>query len=299
MTILRRQPAQADRFEELTRLLPWEGKCLEIAPFHRPTLRKPEFNVEYTDYATTEELCEKAPKDRGLGSDAICPIDFIWLPGRPLKNCAPREVQYDFVVASHVMEHVPDVLGWTQQILDVMKVGASLSLALPDHRGCFDVFRRTTEFREMLQAWMLAASTPTVGQIFDFLSKNVAMPDLTKDGNSLRPFGENPDISDFRRNYPDESAFHFAMRHFENSTYMDAHCSVFTAESFVDAFSTAARLGLLNIEISQPTLGWREFFVSLKKLGEPRVRRENFRPYFEQGNAVLDPLAANRGELGG
>ncbi len=273
-------PSQIDRLVELKRGLPVDGRCLEIAPFHRPTLRKSEVQVDYTDYATTEELQGKVPEARGVGKDQVCPVDFVWTSGRALKACVPVDACYDFVVASHVMEHVPDVLGWTQQILDVMRVGACFSLALPDHRGCFDVFRRPTEFHEMLQLWVLEAAAPTPGQIFDFLARNVAMPDLSASGGaSARPFGESPDIGDFRRNYPDDAAFYFAMHHFESGTYMDTHCSVFTPDSFVAAFSTAVTLGLLNVEISTPRVGWREFFVEFRKLGEPPVRRESFRPH--------------------
>jgi hypothetical protein len=267
-----------DRAEVMLQGVSSTARCLEIAPFHRPVLTKKRFTVDYTDYATTEELRQKAPVHEGISQDMVCAVDYIWTPGRPLRDCIPGNVSYDFALASHVMEHVPNVLGWVQEILDVLQTGASLQLALPDYRGCFDVFRRPTTFAEMLQCWTIEASTPTVGQIYDFLCNNVEMPAEPDPANmGQHPFGVDPKISDFKRHYPDDSAFHFAMKHYNEASYMDTHCSVFSPESMVEAFSTAARLGLLNVEISQPELGWREFFVRLKKLGPPRVQRSDFR----------------------
>jgi hypothetical protein len=264
-----------DRAEVMLQGVSSTARCLEIAPFHRPVLTKKRFTVDYTDYATTEELRQKAPVHEGISQDMVCAVDYIWTPGRPLRDCIPGNVSYDFALASHVMEHVPNVLGWVQEILDVLQTGASLQLALPDYRGCFDVFRRPTTFAEMLQCWTIEASTPTVGQIYDFLCNNVEIPS----GPEVFPFGESPSFNDFKRHYTDDSAFQFAMTNFNEGTYMDIHCSVFSPESMVEAFSTAAHLGLLNVEISQPELGWREFFVRLKKLGPPRVRRSNFRRF--------------------
>jgi len=265
-----------DRQSELLRHAPQSGPCLEIAPFHRPALRKGAFDVDYVDYTTTEDLRRKAPA--GVSPDSVCEVDFIWQPGRRLRDCVPDGKQYDFACASHVMEHVPNVLDWVQQILDVLKPGAVLQLALPEKDGCFDVFRRTTDFSEMLQTWVLETHTPTAGQIYDFLSHNVAVPpDEPGAPATARPFGPAPAIEKYTRYYSDDAAFHFAMKHFEEDTYMDTHCSVFTPESLVSAFSTAQRLGILNIEIAAPISGWREFFVAFRKLGEPRVRREQFR----------------------
>jgi Methyltransferase domain len=274
-----------DRNEVMLKGVAATAHCLEVAPFHRPSLTKNRFKVDYTDYATTDELRQKVPVHEGFSPDEVCQVDYIWTPGRPLRECIPAGFTYDFALASHVMEHVPNPLGWVQQILDVMKTGATLQLALPDYRGCFDVFRSLTTFPEMLEWWAMEASMPTVSQLFDAISRNVAIPG----GPSVRPFGEQPNIADFKRFYSDESALHFALMHFNNGTYMDTHCSVFSPESMVDVFSTAARLGLLNVEISQPELGWREFFVKLTKRGEPKIRRSDYRRYVAPGQQTVSP----------
>jgi hypothetical protein len=278
----------ADRKEVMLKGVSASARCLEIAPFHRPVLTKDRFKVDYTDYATTEELRAKAPVHEGISPDSVCTVDYIWVPGRPLRECIPANVSYEFALASHVMEHVPNVLGWVQQILDVLETGATLQLALPDYRGCFDVFRRTTTFSEMLQHWTMESSTPTVSQIFDFLANNVEIPA----DPGLLPFGPSPKIADFKRHYPDDSALHFALKNFNDGTYMDTHCSVFSPESMVEAFSTATRVGLLNVEISQPEIGWREFFVKLKKVGEPRIRRTDYRRYVDPSHEPMAAVAA-------
>ncbi len=154
-------------------------------------------------------------------------------------------------------------------MLEVLEVGGVFSLALPDKRYCYDKFRNITDVPIMIDHWLREQSIPSPFQLYDFLSRSV-------DGSGNygeRAFDVANSLDDARRHYTDEQALNFAINSWDNGIYFDAHCSVFTPESFVKVFSEISRLGIMNVEISQPIEGHEEFFVSLKKLGAPKIIR--------------------------
>src|SRR6185312_15045331 len=73
----------------------------------------------------------------------------------------------DYVLASHVMEHVPDFLGWLESNLKLLKVGGRIAVAFPDKRYCFDIKRRSTCISDILCAYLEKRKKPTFQQICD------------------------------------------------------------------------------------------------------------------------------------
>jgi hypothetical protein len=255
---------QQERCQYITDGLPLDLPGLEIAPLHRPTVLKSDYNVYYTDYATAEE---SRKKHSNYEHDEIMEIDFVWTPGRQLIRCVPPGVRFDWAIASHVMEHVPDPVGWSREIFEVLSPGGCLSLVLPDKRSCFDRFRRETEVADLVDAWIRCQRIPSPRQIYDFLSRSI--DDSSPAG--LRALETARSFEDAARHYTDEQALSYVVASWVYGDYLDAHCSVFTPESFVDVFSKLNAVGLLNAAISQPIVHPNEFFVKLTKLGEPRV----------------------------
>lgn len=258
-----------NRVKYLTDGLPLRGVGLEIAPFYRPTLLKRDYNIFYTDYTTELDLIKKhehlsiAEQIR----ENIVPVDFLWVPGKTLTDCVGT-TRFDYAIASHVIEHVPDVLGWVIQILDVLQPGGVLSLAVPDKRYTFDAYRSETEVHDLIDAWLRNPHAPTPGQIYDMLSKSCEVPP-----DHPRPAEEEIPFEMLNRCYTDQQALHFAFHAYKNGEYLDIHCSVFTPENFRKLFLKINELGILNISISEPICDDTEFFIRFTKLGEPTVRR--------------------------
>ncbi len=256
-----------ERVQYLTHGLPLYGAGLEIAPFYRPTLMKSDYNIYYTDYTTSAELNRKHAQlpEAQIISENIVDIDFIWSPGSVLSNCVKKR-KFDYAIASHVIEHVPNVVGWVSQILDVLNVGGVLSLAVPDKRYTFDAYRQNTSLSEFIDHWVRGDSIPSPGQIFDMLSLSIDDP------SNVMPAEEGIPFETLHRNYSDHEALEFALHSFKTGHYLDIHCSVFTPQSFEKLFLQLKEMGILNIEVSKPICLGHEFFIRLIKLGDPTIR---------------------------
>ncbi|MCF7992123.1 MAG: class I SAM-dependent methyltransferase, partial [Thiohalocapsa sp.] len=128
-----------------------DGLGLEIGPSHAPVAPKREgFNVHVVDHLPAEELRRKYV-GHDVDLDAIEAVDFIWR-GEPLDATVGAVERYDWIIASHVIEHVPDVIGFLCSCEALLKDGGVLSLAVPDKRYCFDLFRWPSSTGDALQA---------------------------------------------------------------------------------------------------------------------------------------------------
>jgi hypothetical protein len=265
-----------DRYEVLTAPLKLSGTGLEIAPYFYPLLDKARHDVRYVDCIDNDTIAKKAAENPGAIGREIPRIDWVWTPGKPLRSCIPVDIVFDYCVATHVMEHVPDTIGWLNQILQVMRDGAVLALALPDRRYTMDHYRRETTLGDVVGNWISAPSRPTGAQIVDFLSQSFYD---TRGQPGARMFDLSQPFAVAPRHYTDEQALEFAALSHREGTYLDVHCTVWTPASFVDVMSRVVGMGLMNVEMSTPVernpdSSWDEFIVHLTRLGEPRVSRD-------------------------
>lgn len=257
------------RVQVLTNGLPLHGVGLEIAPFFRPTLLKRDYNIFYTDYTTASDLVKKhahLPIAQEIKENTV-EVDFLWRPGTALSKCV-RKKKFDYAIASHVIEHVPNVLGWITQIFSVLKTGGILSLAVPDKRYTFDYYRSETQLHELIDTWIRNEPVPTPGQIFDMLTNEREVP-----YDSFGRVIEGIPCETLPRHFTDQDALQNAIRSFKKGEYLDIHCSVFTPEGLKKLFLKIHDLGILNISVSEPISVGGEFFIQLRKEGEPRVHR--------------------------
>lgn len=103
-----RRPSLRQRF--VARYATQAGPGLEIGHSHSPLAPKAAgYNVEILDHATAPELHAKY-RDAGVNLDHIEDVDFVW-NGAPLPETVGRRDCYDWIIASHVIEHTPDMPG--------------------------------------------------------------------------------------------------------------------------------------------------------------------------------------------
>ncbi|MCD9199647.1 class I SAM-dependent methyltransferase [Aeromicrobium wangtongii] len=149
------------------------GPGLEIAPLHNPIMRKSDWDVSYVDILPTEELVAHYAGDPNIPGDDIAPVDFP-LTGpdgtiRPLSEAAKANAPYSWVLASHVIEHVPDLITWLDDIATLLRDDGALVLAVPDTRYSFDAYRPQTTVGQMLQAHHQQDLIPSVRAVYDYL----------------------------------------------------------------------------------------------------------------------------------
>lgn len=229
---------------------------LEIGPLDKPLVRRaPDRPIFYADYAPREVLREKSRGDPNVDIDAIPAIDHII---DPLPDSLGR--RFDYIVASHVAEHVPDLLGWLNRLFGWLSPGGQVVLALPDKRFTFDVLREQSTVGELIEAYLQRRQRPPVAAIYDGFSRAVRVNAMQIwQGAAL------PDPLDFL--FTREVSLSLARDALENGTYRDCHCWVFSASHFRALLEEAREMGLISFEwvrFVEPTLGQFEFYVSLR-----------------------------------
>lgn len=120
-----------------------QGEGLEIGPLHRPLQTHPGMRMTYVDRDRQEALQRLFPQL----ADAIVPVHII----DDAETLARVEAdRYDFVVASHVIEHMRNPIGALRNWMRVVKPGGLLYLVVPDKRRSFDRRRVRTTLEHLI-----------------------------------------------------------------------------------------------------------------------------------------------------
>lgn len=227
-----------------------KGTVLEIGPLNRPIVRGE--NVYYADHCSTPELRMKYALDPNVNSDDIVDVHFD-LSSTSIESAGRNVGGFDLVVASHVIEHVPDLAGWLRSINSALKPNGVLALVIPDKNYTFDIFRRETE------RWMIddarGLTRPSLRQVLDHFLNVVAADTgaLWKSPNAK---------ADFRPAIGAEAIEGLISQH-GSGAYIDAHCWVFTPERFASLINHA--FPGFQIQIFPTRFGQLEFYAQLRK----------------------------------
>ena len=152
------------------------GRGLEVGPLHRPIVAKSEAEVHYVDVRSRDELVAHYAGDPHVPADAIPEIDYALIVDdrtRTLVEAVSPGAPFDWVVASHVIEHIPDVVGWLAELAEVVVDDGTLVLTIPDRRYCFDVLRPPTTVGQMLVAHAAEDRRPSPAAVFDYFARSV------------------------------------------------------------------------------------------------------------------------------
>lgn len=248
-----------DRREKLLSGLSIEGKLgLEIGALTRPFIKSSEHNVIYADHACTEVLREKYRDDPNVVIDDLVEVTAI------LDNCTLAEAvgkKVDYVVASHVVEHVPNLIGWLNELTALLTQGGEIRLAVPDKRFTFDYLRAKTRLVDVLYADLVNARYPQAHIAMDHIL-NVTTLDVAQAWRSeINPW-------QLKRCNTVEDARRLARQILDCGGYHDVHCWVFTPHSMAVLFVELIDHRLIELECvnfhdtAPDTL---EFFVGMRR----------------------------------
>ncbi len=236
------------------------GRGLEIGPLVNPVVTPDIGPILYADHMSTLGLREKYADVPSIDIDKIVPVAFVW-GSQTLAEAAADAAPFDHVIAAHVIEHVPDLVGWLREVAEVLKPGGRLCLVVPDRRLTFDVRRRRSDLAEVVEAHLLHLRRPSVRAIFDYFSRSIEV-DTAALWRGSKAYDEN---------IPSNLAqgWAHARRAARTDEYVDTHCWVFSDADFVDLMGQLMRLDLLDYRFAgfEPSpVGELEFFAVLERL---------------------------------
>ncbi len=251
------------REEKLLRMINKEGYGLEIGANHSPIApKRVGYQVHIIDVMTQEQLIEQY-RVRNVNIENIEKVDFVW-KGETYSELTGKKHYYDWIIASHVIEHTTDLIGFLNNCGEVLKEDGVLSLAIPDKRYCFDYFRPTTGLSKVIDAHFQHYVKHTPGTVVEsFLYCATQREQMSWHAGA--PEG------DFAFVYSLDIARQGMETALNSDVYLDAHAWCFTPSSFRLLLHDLRSLGLTDFHelASFPTSGC-EFYITLGRAGEHR-----------------------------
>lgn len=267
------------RKEKALRHIDRNGFGVEIGPSHDPIAPKREgFKVHVIDHVTREQLLVKY-KTEPVALENIEEVDFVWR-GQGYSELTGRPNFYDWVIASHVVEHSPDLIAFLANCDSLLKDGGVLSLVIPDKRLCFDRFRPITGLARIIDSHHGGNAIHSAGSVAEYFMNVVSKGG--KGGWDASFTGE------YRFFHSAKDALEGIRSVLDDKAYLDIHNWCFVPHSFrliLDDLFTLGFTRLREVEFI-PTEGF-EFFVTLGRHGQgPGISR------MEMLRAIDSELAA-------
>lgn len=121
------------------------GHGLEIGAFHQPSEAPNAAKVEYFDAIDERKAAELFPE---VAPDSFVKVAYFGdLDWGGLDQFAPGK--FDFLIISHVLEHVANPIKVLQAVFRVVRQGGLVVLAIPDKHFTFDRGRELTSFEHL------------------------------------------------------------------------------------------------------------------------------------------------------
>lgn len=254
-----------DRTEQLLRGLNKDMLGIEIGPFFNPLA--PKSNgwkttiVDFTDkVGLTRRVEELGQPDVTANIHRIEEVDFIWRD-TPLHELVHGK--FDFFLASHVIEHIPDLIRFFQSLDKIMSPNGVISLAVPDLRYCFDFYKAPTSTAKVLLAYRLKPRHHLPETIFETDTCDALVENR---GAWLREPFIIPRISrDLLSGYENYLAYIEAETN-NTQIYRDVHCWQFTPKCFEIVVFELNCLDLISFDVDwiEENPG-SEFIVQMKR----------------------------------
>jgi len=259
---LARRDSEPTRNEILLGPVPREGRIIEIGASYNPIAAKGGgWNTYTLDHMTREDLIAKYRSHPGVDVNRIEEVDFVWTGGRLISAVPPSlHGSFDALIASHVIEHTPDLIDFLNTAQTLLKPSGVVVLAIPDKRYCFDYFQPLTTTGQVLEAHAEARSRHLGRVAFDQLAYAV------KDGGTIA-WGQHPSRG-LSFVHSIEEAYNLYSSIESKEDYIDLHVWRFTPASFELMLLELARVGHTDwrVESATPAKGC-EFYAWLRRGG--------------------------------
>lgn len=237
-------------------LVDTEGRGLEIGPLHEPIATKDRHDVRYVDVFDTATLHRQYALDPNVDVADIVDVDFA-IGTQSLSEAVMVDAPYDWVIASHVIEHTADLIGWLGSLADVMADRGQLFLAVPDRRYTFDALRPETTMGQLIDE--RGRTTPSLRAVYDHYRSMVSISTVELWA------GADPRLAPRVFSWDEVNE---RCREAQSGVQMSTHVWVFSRDSFLEQIEELRLLGLCDftVEVAGPTLeNDCEFFVIMRR----------------------------------
>lgn len=119
---------------------------LEIGALCSPLFTKEEANIKYYDIFPKEELMAQVAEF--YPGRTFVDVDFVAYTRSLAETLGDNT--FDYFIANHVIEHIPDFIGFFNTVYDHLTPGGKFFLAIPDRRFTFDYNRPETSAGHMI-----------------------------------------------------------------------------------------------------------------------------------------------------
>ena len=232
-------------------------KGLEIGPLDKPLLPKSKYDINYLDIVSTDVLVERCKLNPNREENRVVPLDYV-IGTQSISKVVDQK--FDYVVASHVVEHLPNIFGWLRDLAKILNKNGSLFLVVPDYRFTFDMKRPLSSLGELIENDRNQLQKPSFRSVFDqrYYHRQASSHQVWQ----ARQIGQELKLEP---SFQSRNAFGFAKR--SDAEYIDVHCNVFEPESFAELINESFELDLqafkcLKVEPTSPP--FLDFMALLK-----------------------------------
>lgn len=216
---------------------------LELGACDLPSVQSFQGRCRYADFRSANEMRELL----NLPAETVCEVDYVISRDLPLSLQIPD--RFDYIIACHVLEHVPDVITWLKDMKALLKTGADrlIFLTIPDKIATPDITRPSTSVDHLMMDFFDQAKYPSFEHVLEHHRHWV--------GQSR---GTGP-IS-IEEGYPG------AVENFNSGT-ADVHCHVWTGDEFYLQCQLLLASGFLPglaLAHYEPTTVLNEFVIALR-----------------------------------
>lgn len=241
--MITRKDYQLNRFNLLSKLVNLkDSEGLEIGACDLPTVSREAGKCEFADFRSAEEMSRLW----NLPSETVMPVQYILKRDTKVHNQIDKK--FDYVVLCHVIEHIPNVIGYIKDLHNLLKTGGVILIACPDKRRTPDASRPSTTIEHLLDDYYNDCNYPSLEHI---LECSKAWSDELREKSVKSP----------------KEFYEWGCQNFE-SGLADAHCHVWIDEEF---FTQIQYLidgkileGLKIIDKSYNDPLYNEFLIALK-----------------------------------
>lgn len=159
------------------------GNGIEIGAGHNPVLVDPSCDVKYVDKLTSKEFRDAFPE---LPDPRITEADIIADVAKDGLSVI-ADSSRDFIIASHIIEHLPNPLGFLKECYRVLRNYGVIYLAIPDKNFTFDKDRERTKLEHIIKDFRDNIINVDEEHLIDFLkfAARIKIPDSEEECASI------------------------------------------------------------------------------------------------------------------